>query len=61
MCQLQVARSVTLTVYTEERSTVAGHVLIVYKCSLLCTHHTDMTVHTAALTSRGALRPLACS
>ena len=27
---------------------VAGHILIVHTCSLMCTNHIDMTAHTPA-------------
>ena len=47
----------TLTVYTVDIGTVAGHVLIIYRCSLFCTLHIDMTEHTPVSTGRGAMRP----
>ena len=36
-----------------------GYVPVVHRCSFMCTIHKDMTAHIPALTSRGALRPLA--
>ena len=42
------------------RSTLAGHVLIVYRCSLLCTHQKDMTAQTPTSKSERPLKHLAC-
>ena len=40
--------------YTVDRNTIVGHIPIVSRCSLLCTHLTDLTAPTPALTSRGS-------
>ena len=41
--------------------TLATSMPAVHRCSFMCTIHKDLTAHTPALTSRGALRPLECS